>query len=145
MRNIIITIAVVLGAYLWLQTKPELAARVPVIGSKGKFEQQLKDALAQQTSNVRVRGEGRIIELLTPESGRKYQPFLIELESGQQVILEHNTEFAEQIRGAQSGDKLVFFGEFDWTARGGVVHSTHEDPKGLQLAGWVKHMGKTYD
>ena len=145
MRSIVIASAILVASYLWLQGNPEVAARIPVIGSKGKFEQQLEDALAHKASNVQVRGEGRIIELLTPETGRDYQAFLIELNSGQQLILEHNTEFARQIRAAQVGDKLVFFGEFDWTSRGGVVHSAYKDPEGLQMAGWVKHMGKTYD
>ena len=145
MWNLIIAVAIASGVYFWLQENPDVAARIPIIGTQSKYELQLEDALASQSSNIQVRGEGRVIEVLEPEAGRPHQAFLLQLDSGDTLILDHNIEFAQAISSPRVGDKMVFFGEFDWTSRGGVVHSTHDDPAGLKMAGWIKHMGRTYD
>jgi hypothetical protein len=39
---------------------------------------------------------------------------------------------------------VEFFGEYEWNAKGGVVHWTHHDPQGLHENGWLKHQGRLY-
>ncbi|MEM1114452.1 MAG: DUF3465 domain-containing protein [Pseudomonadota bacterium] len=144
MRNLVIFMLALAGVYIYLQRNPEVAAKVPLIGDQGRYEDQLRVAVENQASNLQVRGAGKIIELLPADSGRIHQLFRIETEGGHILLLDHNTELAPALKSPQLGDKVYFFGEFDWTERGGVVHHTYNDSSGEHMSGWVKHMGRTY-
>jgi hypothetical protein len=52
---------------------------------------------------------------------------------------------APRIKNLQEGDRVDFFGEYEWNPKGGVVHWTHHDPRGNHISGWLKHKGKKYD
>ena len=41
----------------------------------------------------------------------------------------------------KEGDSVAFNGEYEWNAKGGVIHWTHRDPQGSHVAGWLKHKG----
>jgi hypothetical protein len=58
--------------------------------------------------------------------------------------MTHNIDIAPRIAGLKVGDSVRFNGEYVWNEKGGVIHWTHHDPQGRQLARWVKHNGKTY-
>jgi hypothetical protein len=45
---------------------------------------------------------------------------------------------------ARNGDYVEFNGQYEWNAKGGVVHWTHHDPQGRHETGWVKHNGHNY-
>jgi hypothetical protein len=102
-------------------------------------------AFASGASNIQVEGEGNVLRLLPDDlDGPRHQRFIVQLESGQTVLIAHNIDIAPRINGLEVGDGVSFNGEYVWNAKGGVVHWTHHDPQGRHVAGWVKHNGKTY-
>ena len=102
-------------------------------------------AFATRASDIQVEGEGTVTRLLQDDlNGSRHQRFIVELASGQTLLIAHNIDIAPRINGLDVGDSVRFNGEYVWNAKGGVIHWTHHDPKGRHVAGWVKHKGKTY-
>lgn len=105
----------------------------------------LQKAFDEKRSNFQVAGEGVVAKLLPDDrKGVRHQRFIIRLSSGQTVLVAHNIDLAPRIDRLQTGDKVAFYGEYEWNAKGGVVHWTHHDPDGRHIGGWLKHDGKTY-
>jgi hypothetical protein len=102
-------------------------------------------AFASGASDVQVEGEGAVIRVLPDDlNGLRHQRFIVQLASGQTLLMAHNVDIAPRIDGLEVGDSVRFNGEYVWNAKGGVIHWTHHDPQGRHVAGWVKHNGKTY-
>ena len=76
--------------------------------------------------------------------GSRHQRFVVQLTSGQTVLIAHNIDIAPRIDGLEIGDSVRFSGEYVWNAKGGVIHWTHHDPQGRHVTGWVMHNGKRY-
>jgi hypothetical protein len=90
-------------------------------------------------------GKGHVIRLLADDlSGDRHQRFIIELASGQTLLIAHNIDIAPRIDSIALGDLVQFKGEFIWSEKGGTVHWTHHDPAGKHAAGWLKCGGMTY-
>ena len=108
-------------------------------------EDPIGRAFASRTSNVQVQGEGKVIRVLADDlDGSRHQRFIVQLASGQTLLITHNIDMAPRIAGLKAGDRVSFNGEYVWNAEGGVIHWTHHDPQGRHVAGWVIHDGKTY-
>ena len=102
-------------------------------------------AFASGTSDVQVEGEGTVIRLLSDDlAGSRHQRFIVQLASGQTLLITHNIDLAPRIAGLKVGDSVRFNGEYVWNEKGGVIHWTHHDPQGRHAAGWVIHNGKRY-
>lgn len=102
-------------------------------------------AFASRASDIQVEGEGMVNRVLPDDlNGLRHQRFIVQLASGQTVLLTHNIDIAPRIEGLEIGDTVRFNGEYVWNAKGGVIHWTHHDPQGRHVAGWVIHNGKTY-
>lgn len=102
-------------------------------------------AFASGASDVQVQGEGKVIRVLADDlDGSRHQRFIVELASGQTLLISHNVDVAPRIDGLNIGDSVRFNGEYVWNEKGGVIHWTHHDPQGRHVAGWVIHDGKTY-
>jgi hypothetical protein len=94
---------------------------------------------------VQVSGEGRVISILPDdEKGSRHQRFVIELDSGQTLLVAHNIDVAPRIAGLRKQDRVEFYGEYEWNPEGGVIHWTHRDPSGRHLHGWILHNGRKY-
>lgn len=76
--------------------------------------------------------------------GRRHQKFLLRLSSGHTLLIAHNIDVAPRVAGLREGDRLAFWGEYEYNAQGGVIHWTHHDPQGRHTDGWIKHGGVTY-
>ena len=105
----------------------------------------IEQAYENQQSDVQVKGEGTVIKLLRDDrDGSRHQRFILELASGHTLLLSHNIDLAPRIDRLKSGDRVEFFGEYEWNDKGGVVHWTHHDPAGRHASGWIRHQGRTY-
>ena len=105
----------------------------------------LARAHADRLSAVQVSGEGKVVRMLGDDSmGDRHQRFILELDSGQTLLIAHNIDIAPRVDSLQEGDTVSFSGEYEWNDKGGVVHWTHRDPQGQHEGGWIRHRGRTY-
>ena len=102
-------------------------------------------AYNNRQSDVQVQGQGTVTRVLPDDrDGSRHQRFILELDSGQALLIAHNIDLAPRINGLNKGDTVAFYGEYEWNSKGGVIHWTHNDPNGRHVDGWLKHRGRTY-
>ncbi|OSI35227.1 DUF3465 domain-containing protein [Neisseria dumasiana] len=108
-------------------------------------ETTLRKAFEQRQSNIQVEGSGRVSKTLPDDNkGSRHQRFIVKLSSGQSLLIAHNIDLAPKIKGLKKGDTVAFYGEYEWSEKGGVIHWTHHDPQGRHPDGWLKHNGVIY-
>jgi hypothetical protein len=108
-------------------------------------ESVLQQAYANRQSDVQVRGVATVVKVLRDDlQGSRHQRFIVELTSGQTLLVSHNIDLAPRVEGIRAGDRVEFYGEYEWNDRGGVIHWTHHDPAGRHAGGWLKHKGQIY-
>ncbi len=108
-------------------------------------DQTLLDAFNAQQSDLQVQGEGSVARILADDNdGSRHQRFLLETSLGQTILVAHNIDLAPRISDLRKGDNVSFYGEYEWNARGGVIHWTHHDPQNRHPHGWLKHNDRTY-
>lgn len=147
---IIVLIVATLG-YLKLSSNKEIARRVdndqvtkPQVATADSLN-ILNEAFKNRQSNIQVEGEGIVIKILPDDTkGSRHQRFILELSSGQTLLIAHNIDLAPRIDSLKLGDKVRFYGEYEWNNKGGVLHWTHHDPNSRHPNGWLKHDRKTY-
>lgn len=104
-----------------------------------------KEAYDNHRSNIQVEGNGTVIRILKDDNqGSRHQKFIIQITSGQTILIAHNIDLAPRINSISKGDQVGFYGEYEWNNKGGVIHWTHKDPKGYHIDGWLTHNGKVY-
>ncbi len=102
-------------------------------------------AFESRQSNLQVRGAGIVRRVLADDNeGDRHQRFILELASGQTLLVTHNIDLAPRIASLSPGDRVSFYGEYEWNDQGGVIHWTHADAAGRHAAGWLEHGGKRY-
>ena len=108
-------------------------------------DQRLARAFDQHESGLQVEGTGTVIRLLSDDNdGSRHQRFIVELKSGQTLLIAHNIDAAARIISLEVGDAVGFFGEYEWNEKGGTIHWTHRDRIRHHIAGWIKHEGRLY-
>ena len=113
--------------------------------SVGRADQVLAGAFDNHQSNVQIQGGGEVTKVLADDNdGSRHQRFIVQLVSGQTLLVAHNIDLANRVALLKTGDYVEFNGEYEWNAQGGVIHWTHRDPQGSHVAGWIKHNGLTY-
>ena len=106
----------------------------------------LKKAFDSQQSNIQVKQSGRIAKILRDDDHvPRHQRFVVELGSGQKVLIAHNIELAPRVEGLKEGEAITFYGEYEWNNKGGVVHWTHRDPRRSHPDGWLLYGNRKYD
>jgi len=102
-------------------------------------------AFKNHFSRVQVTGRGSVDRILRDDNeGKRHQKFILRLPSGQTLLVAHNIDLAPRLNGIQVGDTIEFYGQYEWNPKGGVLHWTHNDPRGRHKAGWLKYNAETY-
>ena len=141
-RKILITVVLLVGAWFGYDLSGSVqwqneAATATV--------SQLQDVIATRRSSTQVQGSGTVTRVLSDDNdGSRHQRFILRLPSGESLLIAHNIDLAPRVTGLQAGDTVSFNGEYEWNDRGGVVHWTHDDPRGSHIDGWVEHNGRRY-
>jgi hypothetical protein len=145
---VLVAIAVIYFGFVEREQAPQYVpdpATAPAAYAGDAAADALAEAYSSQRSDVQVRGEGTVSRLLDDDNdGSRHQRFIVQLASGQTVLIAHNIDLAPRIDALRVGDQVAFNGEYEWNDRGGVIHWTHHDPQGRHEAGWVRHDGRTY-
>lgn len=143
MKKITFIILVVALGWAWVPDWASPVSSSAAITDNGASV--LQQAYRQHSSNIQVHGKGTVIRILPDDlDGSRHQKFIVKMPGGQTLLLAHNIDLAPQINGLKLGDTVEFFGEYEWNAKGGVIHWTHHDPDGNHVAGWLRHQGRTY-
>ncbi|NJN73554.1 MAG: DUF3465 domain-containing protein [Limnothrix sp. RL_2_0] len=109
-------------------------------------DQTLANAFQNRTSDLQVQGSGTVSRILADDNdGSRHQKFILQLNSGQTILVAHNIDLAPRIDALKTGDTVDFYGEYEWNEKGGVIHWTHHDPAGKHVGGWLSHNGKRYE
>ena len=97
-------------------------------------------------TDEQVHVNGEVIKNLRDDlEGSRHQKFILELASGQTVLISHNIDLASRIDLLEEGDEVDIYGVYEWNERGGVIHWTHHDPDGDHIGGWIMHENKKYE
>lgn len=112
---------------------------------KVSSDDSIAQAFASQRSDLQVSGQGTVEKVLPDDRrGSKHQRFILRLANGQTLLVAHNIDLAPRIPNLRSGDTVEFYGEYEWSHQGGVLHWTHHDPRGQHVPGWLQHQGQRY-
>lgn len=148
MKKLMLLVAVIAAIYLWERQ----AGDVPAAGGSPAPAQPVSQSGAadspfdSQHSGRQVTGEGVVTRILADDhDGSRHQRFILELDSGQTLLIAHNIDLAPRIESLREGDAVSFNGVYEWNDRGGIVHWTHHDPEGQHEPGWLRHNGRTYE
>ena len=143
MKKILIVLAVGFALYGFLEKNPNLIESYTQQSSGN--DQKITSAFQNRQSDLQVGGFGVVIRTLPDDTkGSQHQKFILKLSSGQALLVAHNIDLASRINSLRVGDTVEFYGEYEWNAKGGVLHWTHHDPGGRHENGWLKHNGITY-
>ncbi|MBT8345551.1 MAG: DUF3465 domain-containing protein [Desulfofustis sp.] len=106
---------------------------------------KLAAAYENRVSNLQVEGSGMVEKVLRDDvEGSRHQRIILRISDNQTVLIAHNIDLAPRIENISKGDRLEFFGEYEWNNKGGVIHWTHRDPATRHVDGWLKHKGRVY-
>ncbi|MBU2864399.1 DUF3465 domain-containing protein [Reinekea forsetii] len=134
--NKLLTLAISIGCMLFLA-----GCEAPLSES----DEILQNAYDNKTSGLQVEGSGEVTQLLADDTeGDKHQRFIVTLDSGQTLLVAHNIDIAPRIDVIATGNRIEFYGVYEWNDEGGVVHWTHRDPNQKHVDGWLKYKGVKY-
>jgi hypothetical protein len=143
-RNGALVVAAALAVYSAYQAETD--TQPAVIERGGETDQVLARAYEERLGDLQISGSGVVVRVLSDDTrGSRHQRFIVELASGQQLLIVHNIDLAPRIAGLSPGDRLEFNGEYEWNSRGGLIHWTHHDPAGRHPDGWLRHRGRVYE
>jgi hypothetical protein len=106
---------------------------------------KLASAYKHRTSNIQIKGQGTVVKILPDDNdGSRHQRFIVQLNSGQTLLIAHNVDVAPRVLSLTIHDFVRFYGQYEWNKKGGVIHWTHKDTRGSHVAGWIEHNGHLY-
>lgn len=148
---IIVAIVLLVAAYfgLDLKQKQNTGAGIQTSNTENTVsvddQHKIMQAYQQQRSNVQVQAQGVVKAILPDDNdGSRHQKMILKLDNGLTVLIAHNIDLAPRIEGLKKGEPVEFYGEYEYSQKGGVIHWTHHDPRGKHMDGWLKYQGKMY-
>ena len=145
MRKLILIAVIIAAGYFGGVESGFIPAWYSDTASNDSAVQALAAAFDNRQSNIQVQGSGKVSRILADDNeGSRHQRFIVQLASGQTLLIAHNIDLAMRLDSLETGDHIEFNGEYEWNAKGGVIHWTHHDPQGKHVSGWLKHNGHTY-
>ncbi|MCU4398632.1 DUF3465 domain-containing protein [Acinetobacter junii] len=148
---VIVTIIVVLiAAYVGIDLKQnnlnDNVVQTSIVEEAAVDNQhKIMKAYKQQISNIQVQSKGEVKAILADDNdGSRHQKMILKLENGLTVLVAHNIDLAPRVEGLRKGEIVEFYGEYEYSPKGGVIHWTHHDPQGKHVDGWLKYQGKSY-
>lgn len=148
---VIVTITVVLiAAYVGIDLKQnnlnDNVVQTSIVEEAAVDDQhKIMKAYQQQISNIQVQSKGEVKAILADDNdGSRHQKMILKLENGLTVLVAHNIDLAPRVEGLRKGEIVEFYGEYEYSPKGGVIHWTHHDPQGKHVDGWLKYQGKSY-
>ncbi len=148
---VIVTIIVVLiAAYVGIDLKQnnlnDNVVQTSIVEEATVDDQQkIMQAYQEQISNIQVQSKGEVKAILADDNdGSRHQKMILKLENGLTVLVAHNIDLAPRVEGLRKGEIVEFYGEYEYSPKGGVIHWTHHDPQGKHVDGWLKYQGKSY-
>ncbi|ATU45191.1 hypothetical protein CS557_06740 [Acinetobacter junii] len=148
---VIVTIIVVLiAAYVGIDSKQnnlnDNVVQTSIVEEAAVDDQhKIMKAYKQQISNIQVQSKGEVKAILADDNdGSRHQKMILKLENGLTVLVAHNIDLAPRVEGLRKGEIVEFYGEYEYSPKGGVIHWTHHDPQGKHVDGWLKYQGKSY-
>lgn len=141
----VLGLVIIIGAALYGYSENNSSLSTTPRSSTTSTNISLQQAFEQKRSNLQVTGSGTVVHLLPDDNkGSRHQKFLLKVSNSQTLLIAHNIDLAPRIHSLRKGDRVEFNGEYEWNAKGGVVHWTHHDPNGRHVDGWLKHKGERY-
>ena len=141
MKRIAAIVVLLLLALAW--GRFHTSEQPPTVASEASIVEERRDS--EWRSGQQVQGDGTVIRLLSDDNdGSRHQRFIIRLDSGRTLLVAHNIDLAPRIEALRKGDRVGFFGQYEWNDKGGVIHWTHRDPQGQHVPGWIEHAGRRY-
>ncbi|MGB5491252.1 MAG: DUF3465 domain-containing protein [Woeseiaceae bacterium] len=142
MKRILLVVIALASAFYALEYSSSTGQRFP---GHGNSEAALDEAIRARRAGYQVQGSGKVVRILSDDrDGSRHQRFIVQLASGQTLLIAHNIDLAPRVADLKPGHIVAFYGEYEWNERGGVIHWTHHDPRGQHAAGWVEHNGVRY-
>ena len=141
-RKILLTVVLLVGAWFGYDLSGSVQWQNEAAPTTGS---ELQSVIAARRSDTQVQGSGTVTRVLSDDNdGSRHQRFILRLASGESLLIAHNIDLAPRVTGLNVGDTVSFHGEYEWNDRGGVIHWTHDDPRGSHIGGWLEHNGRRY-
>jgi len=120
-------------------------AEIELIESSFTSDAVMRELFDEERSDEQVCVQGNVSAVLADDNnGARHQRFILQLNSGQTILVAHNIDLAERIDAIDEGDHIEVYGEYEWNDRGGVIHWTHLDPQNRHIGGWIKHNSELF-
>lgn len=101
-------------------------------------------AFRDRASGEMIHATGKVKKVLPDDNdGDRHQKSIVTLTNSHTILIVHNIDLAPRVPW-RSGDTIEFYGEYEWSEEGGVMHWTHHDPARRHEDGWIKHNAKVY-
>ena len=108
-------------------------------------DKKKKKAFQQRISDLQVHSAGQVQAVLPDDQqGSAHQKFILKLSTQQTVLVAHNIDLSARLQNLKQGDTVEFYGEYEYSPQGGVIHWTHHDPQKKHVDGWLKYNGQIY-
>ncbi|MFV5592827.1 DUF3465 domain-containing protein [Acinetobacter junii] len=151
-NNLVIAtiIVVLIAAYVGIDLKQnnlnDNVVQTSIVEEEAVDDQhKIMKAYQQQISNIQVQSKGEVKAILADDNdGSRHQKMILKLENGLTVLVAHNIDLAPRVEGLRKGEIVEFYGEYEYSPKGGVIHWTHHDPQAKHVDGWLKYQGKSY-